>query len=88
MQFPEGNVKPIPINTFSDVNTCSLYNLQEVSSDNYYDDYYHKELTFCLPKKNLSEVKKILFLQEVLIFVEIHFDLYAQRNKNNHIIIT
>jgi len=88
MQFPVGNVKPIPINTFSDVNTCGLYNLQEVSSDNYYYDDYHKELTFCLPKKNIFKVKKILFLQEVLIFVEIHFDLCMQRNRNNYIITT
>lgn len=62
MQFPEGNLKPVPINTFSDVNTCSLDNLQEVSSDNYYcyDDYDHKELTFFLPKKKMfPKLKKI-----------------------------
>lgn len=64
MQFPPGNVKPIPINTFRDANTCSLDNLQEVSSDNYYYDNYNKALTFCLLlKKNLTEVKKILFLR-------------------------
>lgn len=84
-------MKPIPINTFSDVNTCSLNNLQEVSSDNYYyDGYYHKELYNLLPaeKNFFPKLKKISFLQEVLIFVEIYDDLCMQRNKNNHIITT
>lgn len=60
MRFPQRNVKPIsvPINTLLDTNTCSLDNLQEVSSDNYYGDY-HKALTFCLLKKHFRSKKKI-----------------------------